>query len=72
MHNISSTIDEKKHASLKRPIAHAYALGTLVQYEPLLDSTFETFSKEIAQRFAKSDMECPLANWLQFYAFDVM
>jgi hypothetical protein len=72
MHTISSTIDEKIHASLKRPIAHAYALGTLVQYEPLLDSTFETFSKELAQRFTHPEVECPLAQWLQFYAFDVM
>lgn len=65
-------MDEKIHSSLKRPIAHAYALGTLVHYEPLLDSTFETFAKEITRRFANSQKECPLANWLQMYAFDVV
>ena len=70
--NLASTMDEEKHALLRRPVAHAYAMSTLVEFEPLVDSTSKTFVREIENRFVNTREECPLAKWLQMYAFDVM
>ena len=65
-------MDEEKHAALRRPVAHAYAMSTLVEFEPLVDSTSKTFIKEMEDRFVRPGKECPLAKWLQMYAFDNM
>lgn len=65
-------MDEEEHARLRRPVANAYAMSTLVEFEPLVDSTFETFTKEMIERFAKTGEECKLDKWLQMYAFDIM
>jgi hypothetical protein len=65
-------MDEDKHALLRRPVAHAYAMTTLVDFEPLVDSTSKVFMREIENRFILPGKECDLAKWLQMYAFDVM
>lgn len=59
------------HRDLRRPISHAYSLSTLVEYEPLVDSTSLVFLKQV-ERYADSGEACPFSNWLQMYAFDVM
>lgn len=69
---LSSTRDEDWHSKLRRPVANAYALSTLVEYEPLVDSTTRTFVREVTERFVKTGKECPLSDWLQMYAFDIM
>jgi hypothetical protein len=70
--NVSSTRDEKKHSDLRRAVANAYALATLVDYEPLVDSTSFCFFEQMEQRFVISGKECPLSKWVQMYAFDLM
>lgn len=70
--NLASTMDEEKHAILRRPVAHAYTMSTLVQFEPLVDSTSKVFMREIENRFITPGKECDFAKWLQMYAFDVM
>jgi hypothetical protein len=72
VHNVSSTMDEDEHARLRRPLAHAYALTTLVDYEPLVDSTTQVFMEHMRERFVRPGKVCDLAKWLQMYAFDVM
>lgn len=72
LENISSTRSEEVHRNLRRPVAHAYALSTLVEYVPLVDSTSIVFMKQMEERFASTGQECPLSRWLQMYAFDVM
>ncbi|KAJ5540493.1 cytochrome P450 [Penicillium frequentans] len=69
---LSSTRDEDWHSKLRRPVANAYALSTLVEYEPLVDSTTRTFVREVTERFVKTGEECPLSDWLQMYAFDII
>jgi hypothetical protein len=59
LENMSSTRDEDVHSKLRRPVAHAYSLGTLIDYEPLVDSTSIVFMSQISR-------------WLQMYAFDIM
>lgn len=66
------TTDEAQHAIMKRPIASAYSLSTLVEFEPLLDSTTAVFLSRLDDLFAGSGKVCDLGTWLQWYAFDVI
>ncbi|KAJ5131999.1 pisatin demethylase, partial [Penicillium atrosanguineum] len=70
--NVSSTRDEKKHSLLRRTVANAYALGTLIEFEPLVDSTSLCFFKELESRFVATGATCPLTDWVQMYAFDII
>ena len=72
LENMSSTRDEDVHSKLRRPVAHAYSLGTLIDYEPLVDSTSIVFMSQMEDRFVKMGQECNLSRWLQMYAFDIM
>lgn len=50
-------------------------MSTLVQFEPLVDSTTIEFLKQLSQRFVdRSDDSgiCDFGTWLQYYAFDVI
>lgn len=47
-------------------------MSTLVEFEPLVDSTSKEFMKIVNERFAKTGEICPLDRWLQMYAFDIM
>lgn len=58
-------IDEEKHALLRRDVAHAYAMSTLVEFEPLVDSTSKVFMREIEKRFVTPQKEYDLSKWLQ-------
>src|SRR5882724_7685649 len=69
---MSSTRNEELHRVLRRPVANAYALSTLVEFEPLVDSTSIVFMKQMDERFVKTVQECNLSRWLQMYAFDIM
>ncbi|BCS30682.1 cytochrome P450 [Aspergillus puulaauensis] len=70
-----NTVDEKYHAKLRRAVSNAYAMSTLVQFEPLVDSTSREFLKQLSERYADkpgADGICDFATWLQYYAFDVI
>lgn len=67
------TTDEHQHAAMRRPIAQAYSLSSLVAYEPLVDSTTAVFLSRLDDLFAsKADKVCDLGLWLGWYAFDVI
>lgn len=66
------TTDEAQHAMMKRPIAPAFSLSTLVEFEPLIDSTTAVFLTQLDQLFASTGRVCDLGKWLQWYAFDVI
>ncbi|EGP82950.1 putative P450 monooxygenase [Zymoseptoria tritici IPO323] len=66
------TTDEAHHATMKRPIANAYSLSTLVEFEPLIDSTTAVFLSRLDSQFASTGAVCDLGTWLQWYAFDVI
>ncbi|KAI1613804.1 cytochrome P450 oxidoreductase [Exophiala viscosa] len=70
--NISAVLDEERHSKLKRAIAHAYAMTTIKDFEPLVDSTSRTFMYQVNKRFAETGATCPLDKWLQMYAFDII
>ncbi|KIW33140.1 uncharacterized protein PV07_00011 [Cladophialophora immunda] len=75
LYTMFSTTDEKFHAKLRRAVSNAYAMSTLVQFEPLVDSTTLAFLDQLEKRFAGKigrDGICDFSTWLQFYAFDVI
>jgi hypothetical protein len=50
-------------------------MSTLVQFEPLVDSTTTIFLNQLSARYANKvdpDEVCDLGAWLQYYAFDVI
>jgi cytochrome P450 len=69
--NLFGDQDPANHAAQRRKYASAYAMSSLVGYEPFVDEC----SAIITQRFseiATSGKTVNLAHWLQCYAFDVI
>ncbi|EGU74661.1 hypothetical protein HZS61_005666 [Fusarium oxysporum f. sp. conglutinans] len=64
--------DEKFHSQLRRSVSNAYAMSTLVQFEPFVDSTTTEFFKQLDQRYANQNDILDFGTWLQYYAFDVI
>ncbi|KAF2850009.1 pisatin demethylase [Plenodomus tracheiphilus IPT5] len=70
-----STTNETFHARLRRAVGNAYAMSTLVQFEPLVDSTITALLKQLDERFVDRADEAGICNfgvWLQYFAFDVI
>lgn len=70
-----TSTDELFHAKLRRSVSSAYGMSSLVQFEPLVDSTTTEFIHQLKQRYAdKLDSQgvVDLGAWLQYYAFDVI
>ncbi|KAF4979782.1 hypothetical protein FZEAL_4086 [Fusarium zealandicum] len=70
-----NTANERYHAKLRRAVSNAYAMSTLVTFEPFVDSTSTEFLKQLKSRFADrpgSEGICDFGAWLQYYAFDVI
>lgn len=68
-----NTTNEAFHARLRKSVSNAYAMSTLVQFQPLVDSTTVVFLEQLQQRFAdKNGAVCDFGTWLQYYAFDVI
>lgn len=74
--SLFTTQDVAYHSKLRRAISNAYSLSTLVNFEPLVDSTTTIFLEELERRFASdkssSPAICDFGAWLQYYAFDVI
>ena len=47
-------------------------MSALVQYEPLVDDTTERFLDQTERLYVSRGVKCDFAEWLQFYAFDVI
>lgn len=75
LQSLFNTTDERFHARLRRAVANAYAMSTLINFEPLVDSTTNEFLKQLSHRYAdrKGSLAiCDFGAWLQYYAFDVI
>ncbi|KAI1625028.1 cytochrome P450 [Exophiala viscosa] len=64
--------DEDAHKAAKRPIAHAYAMTSLLDYEPFVDNTSKVLVERLTTLYANSGKLCDFGEWLQWYAFDVI
>ena len=47
-------------------------MSALVQYEPGVDIITKRFLDQTQKVYATKNVECDFAEWLQFYAFDVI
>jgi hypothetical protein len=47
-------------------------MSSLVNYEPLVDSTTDAFIEQTQKRYLETGKTCDFAQWLQFFAFDVI
>ncbi|KAF3941984.1 hypothetical protein ABW19_dt0209838 [Dactylella cylindrospora] len=63
---------EDLHKNLKRPIGNAYAMSTLLDYEPYVDSTIQTLQRRLEELYVDKEKECDLGEWLHWTAFDVV
>ena len=70
-HSLFESRDEDYHSRIRRPIANAYSMSTLVEFEPAVDSTVELFTSKLGQ-FVDSGKSFALEKWLQYYTFDVL
>ncbi|VUC32403.1 unnamed protein product [Clonostachys rosea] len=64
--------NERFHSKLRRAVSNAYAMSTLVQFEPFVDSTTTEFFRQLDQRYANRNTVLDFGTWLQYYAFDVI
>ncbi|KAL2422085.1 Cytochrome P450 monooxygenase cicH [Exophiala dermatitidis] len=71
MPSLFNTRDERYHSMCKKPIANAYSMSTMVEFEPLVDSTTSLLMTKL-DGFATSGVSFDLGVWLQMYAFDVI
>ncbi|KAF2822824.1 cytochrome P450 [Ophiobolus disseminans] len=71
-----TSTDEAFHAKLRRAVSNAYAMSSLVQFEPLVDSTIKEFLAQLRNRYANKCSRngdiLDLGKWLQYFAFDVI
>ncbi|KAF4999942.1 hypothetical protein FDECE_11344 [Fusarium decemcellulare] len=70
-----NTANERYHSRLRRAVSNAYAMSTLVTFEPFVDSTSTEFLRQLKLRFADrpgNEGICDFGAWLQYYAFDVI
>jgi cytochrome P450 len=70
--SLFSSTDEGFHANLRRSVNSAFSMSTLVQYEPFVDEVTEVFLRQTENLFASPNKICDFAEWLQFFAFDVI
>ncbi|KAK6371295.1 hypothetical protein LTS17_009026 [Exophiala oligosperma] len=70
--SLFSTTDESYHANLRRSVNNAFSMSQLVQYEPAVNETIEIFLDQTDKLYAKPNRICDFAEWLQFFAFDVI
>jgi len=73
--NLFSTTEKEWHSRLRRSVSNAFALSTLVQYEPLVNRTIKDFLEAIDTRFAGkygNEGVLDLSIWLRYFAIDVI
>ena len=70
--SLFSTTDEDFHANLRRCVNSAFSMTALVQYEPFVNECVEVFLDQTDKLFASTRKVCNFAEWLQFFAFDVI
>lgn len=72
LENLFNTLNEDFHAAIRRPVANAYSMTTLLKYEPFVDTTSRVFLRRLNELYGDTEKVCDLGTWLQYYAFDVM
>lgn len=64
--NLFTTKNPDHHAVLKKPVANAYAMSTLTEFEPFVDKCIVKFMQRLGEEFAAEKKSCNMADWLQY------
>ncbi|KAF3936932.1 hypothetical protein ABW19_dt0207336 [Dactylella cylindrospora] len=71
-----NTRDEDFHLKLRRCVARAYTMSSVVHYEPSVDMVVGRFLDTLEQRFLNPDKSgnvvCDFGSYLHYFAFDVI
>jgi cytochrome P450 len=70
--SLFSTTDETYHANLRRCVNNAFSMSTLMQYEPFVNECTTVFLQQTDRLYVASGKVCDFAEWLQYFAFDVI
>lgn len=69
--NLFGTRDEEYHRKLKRPVANAYSLTTLLSNEQAVDSCTQLLISQLTG-YADGNTLVDFGEWIQFYTFDTV
>ncbi|CEJ61145.1 Putative VrtE [Penicillium brasilianum] len=64
--------DNKTHARIRKPVAGAYAMTSIMQFEPYVDRNIKLFYERIDELFIRPKISCDIHNWVQYFAFDAV
>ncbi|KAJ5909055.1 cytochrome P450 [Penicillium taxi] len=64
--------DNRSHAKIRRPVAGAYAMNSIMQFEPFVDSNIRLFYNRMDELFIQPELPCDIHNWVQYFAFDTV
>ncbi len=70
--SLFSITNETVHANLRRCVNSGFSMSALLQYEPFVDERTGVFLDQTEKLFAAPNKVCDFAEWLQFFAFDVI
>lgn len=66
------TRDENLHKVIKTPIAPLFSLSNVLPLEVFVNRELEVLFQQLNTRFVSSGDTFDLADWLQYFAFNVM
>ncbi|KAK7431145.1 hypothetical protein QQZ08_002185 [Neonectria magnoliae] len=69
--NLFGTRDEAYHREMKKPIANAFSMTTLLTNEAAVDTCSNLLIDKLMP-FAEDNKPVDLGEWIQFYTFDVV
>ena len=70
-----SAIDSKVHSKIKRPIAGAFSMSTLLGFEGIVDVMITKLLRRLREEFVDekaSGQPCSIDRWLHMFAFDLI
>jgi cytochrome P450 len=73
--NLFSSADKEWHRNVRRAVSSAFALSTLIQYEPLVTETIAEFVHAIETRIVGklgSEGLVDFSKWANYFALDVI
>ncbi|KAJ9629301.1 hypothetical protein H2203_001673 [Taxawa tesnikishii (nom. ined.)] len=70
--SIVSATDKKEHGLLRRPVAQAYSMTSIVGLEPYVDETIAYFVKRLDEEFISRRKPCDIDNWFPYFAYDAV
>ena len=69
--NLFNDLDPKSHSALRRKVASAYSMSSLVSYEPYVDECTTILLQRLSE-LGSSGVAFNMGHWFQCYAFETI